>query len=245
MKDYDVSTYGDRIADVYDEWYGDVGFLQQDAAVELLAELAGAGPVLELAVGTGRLALPLAERGLEVHGIDASEEMVAKLREKPGGEGVAVTMGDFADVAVDGSYPLIFIAFNTFFALDSQDEQVRCFENVARRLKPDGVFCLDAFVPDPARFGGGRVSVSKIELDLVQLDVTLLDQAEQKSVSQHVVVRPDGISFYPVNVRWAYPPELDLMARLAGLELRERFGSWRRDPFTKESGHHVSVYTRP
>jgi SAM-dependent methyltransferase len=245
VKDYDVSTYGDRIADVYDEWYGDVGFLQPDAAVEFLAELAGAGPVLELAVGTGRLALPLAERGLEVHGIDASEAMVAKLREKPGGERVAVTMGDFAKVAVDGSYPLIFIAFNTFFALDSQDEQVRCFENVARRLEPGGVFCLDAFVPDPARFGGGRVSVSKIELDLVQLDVTLLDQAEQKSVSQHVVVRPDGISFYPVNVRWAYPPELDLMARLAGLELRERFGSWRRDPFTKESGHHVSLYARP
>ena len=242
MKDYDVSTYGDRIADVYDEWYGEARFLETDAAVDFLAELAGDGPVLELAVGTGRLAIPLAERGLEVHGIDASEAMVAKLREKPGGDRVQVTMGDFADVDVDGLYRLVFVGFNTFFALESQDEQVRCFENVARRLTDDGAFCIDAFVPDPARFAGGRVSVSKIELDLVQLDVTLLDQAEQKSTAQHVVLRPDGIRFYPVNVRWAYPPELDLMAKLAGLELRERFGSWRRDPFTKESGHHVSVY---
>ena len=244
MKDYDVSTYGDRIADVYDEWYGEADVLDKDGAVDFLAELAGDGPVLELAVGTGRLAIPLTERGLDVHGIDASEAMVGKLREKPGGDRIEVTIGDFAEVGVEGSFRLIFVAFNTFFALQSQDEQVRCFESVARRLSDDGAFCLDAFVPDPARFAGGRVSVSKIELDLVQLDVTLIDPAEQRSTSQHLVVRPDGVRLYPVNVRWAYPAELDLMARLAGLRLRARFASWRRESFTKESGHHVSVYEK-
>ena len=244
MEGYAPETYGDRIADVYDEWYGEAEFLDRDAAVEFLAELAGDGPVLELAVGTGRMAIPLAERGLAVHGIDASEAMVAKLREKPGGDRIEVTIGDFAEVGVEGSYRLIFVAFNTFFALQSQDEQVRCFENVAQRLSDDGAFCIEAFVPDPARFAGGRVSVSKIELDLVQLDVTLIDPAEQRSTSEHLVLRPDGVRFYPVNLRWAYPAELDLMARLAGLRLRDRFGSWRREPFTKESGRHISVYEK-
>ena len=235
--------FGEEVAARYDESAADMfDPAVLDPAVEFLAALAGDGAALELGIGTGRIALPLAQRGVRVSGIDLSEAMVAKLREKPGGEGIDVTIGDFADVGVDGLYRLIFVGFNTFFALESQEEQVRCFENVARRLTDDGVFCIDAFVPDPARFAGGRVSVSRIELDLVQLDVTLLDQAEQKSTSQHVVVRPDGVRFYPVNVRWAYPPELDLMARLASLELRERFGSWRRDPFTKESGQHVSVY---
>src|SRR3954454_24726312 len=128
-EDYGPETYGNRIAAVYDEWYGEAGFLEKEASVELLAELAQGGPVLELAIGTGRLALPLAERGLEVHGVDASEAMVAKLRAKPGGADIPVTMGDFADVPVDGTYPLVFVAFNTLFALPSQEAQVRCFAN--------------------------------------------------------------------------------------------------------------------
>src|SRR6266540_871990 len=131
MEDYGPETYGDRNADVYDTLYSG---LDTDGAVETLAELAGSGPVLELAIGTGRLALPLAERGLEVHGIDASEAMVAKLREKPGGDAIPVTMGDFADVGVEGEYSLVFIGFNTFFALPSQEAQLRCFENVAAHL---------------------------------------------------------------------------------------------------------------
>src|SRR3954463_1488553 len=121
--DYGPETYGNRIAEVYDEWYAEAGFLERAASVEQLAELARGGPVLELAIGTGRLAIPLAERGLEVHGVDASEALVAKLREKPGGADISVTMGDFADVPVDGAYPLIFVAFNTFFALTSQAAQ--------------------------------------------------------------------------------------------------------------------------
>jgi SAM-dependent methyltransferase len=244
MEGYGPETYGDRIAEVYDEWYGGAGFLDTEASLDVLAELAGEGPALELAIGTGRVALPLAERGIEVHGVDASERMVAKLREKPGGDRIPVTMGDFADVSVDGEYSLVYLVFNTFFALPSQDEQVRCFENVAAHLAADGVFAMDAFVPDPARFGGGRVSVSEIGDDLVRLDMIKLDPVTQISTSQHVVLTPEGARFYPVNIRWAYPPELDLMARLAGLRLHQRWGSWKREPFTADSTKHVSVYGR-
>jgi SAM-dependent methyltransferase len=241
MEGYDASTYGDRIADVYDEWYGDAAVLETDAAVAKLAELAGAGPVLELAIGTGRVALPLVARGLEVHGIDASEAMVAKLREKPGGDAVPVTIGDFADVGVDGTYSLVYVVFNTLFALESQEEQIRCFRNVARRLAPGGAFVIEAFVPEPEKYDG-RVSTSRIESDLVQIDVAHVDRAEQRSHSQHVVLTPLGAKFYPVRIRWAYPAELDLMARIAGLRLRERWSSWDGQAFTKTSGKHVSVY---
>jgi len=244
VEGYGSETYGDRIADVYDEWYGDPDAPDTQAAVETLAELAAGGPVLELAVGTGRLALPLAKRGLAVHGIDASEAMLAKLRAKAGGAAVAVTVGDFADVAVEGRFSLVYVAFNTLFALQSQDDQVRCFENVSRRLTADGVFVVEAFVPDPARFQSGRVSVAKVELDRVRLDVTVVDPVEQRSESQHVVLEPGGVRLYPVRVRWAFPSELDLMARLAGLELRHRWAGWRREPFGPASGQHVSVYAK-
>jgi hypothetical protein len=178
-----------------------------------------------------------------VHGIDASEAMVAKLRDKPGGDRIPVTMGDFADVGVDGRYALVYLVFNTLFALDSQEQQVRCFQNVAAHLDDDGVFVIEAFVPEPERFDGS-VRVSKLDTDLVQLDMSLVDRNEQRSETQHVVLTPDGLRFYPVRIRWAYPPELDLMARLAGLRLRERWSSWGKEPFTKTSGKHVSVYER-
>ena len=244
MEGYDAATYGERIADVYDEWYAEAAFLETEAAVAKLAELAGEGPVLELAIGTGRVALPLAQRGLEVHGIDASESMVAKLREKPGGDGIPVTIGDFADVAVDGSYALVYVVFNTLFALESQDEQVRCFQNVTARLAPGGAFVVEAFVPEPEKYEG-RVGASRIESDRVQIDVAQVDRAEQRSRSQHIVLTPQGAKFYPVNIRWAYPSELDLMARIAGLRLRERWSSWDGQPFTKTSGKHISVYELP
>jgi len=244
MENYGPATYGDRIAEVYDEWYGEADFLETAASVEVLAELAGPGPALELAIGTGRVALPLTERGVEVQGVDASERMIARLREKPGGDRIPVTIGDFADVPVDGRYRLIYVVFNTFFALPSQDDQVRCFENIAAHLAPNGVFAMDVFVPDPARFAGGKISVGEIGEDLLRLDTTKLDPVTQTSRSQHVVLTPNGATFYPVEVRWAYPPELDLMARLAGLRLQERWENWRRDPFTAESRQHVSVYGR-
>src|SRR3954468_13261927 len=141
--DYPAELYGDRIADVYDAFHAEIG-LDTDAAVEVLAELAGDGPVLELAIGTGRLALPLAERGLEVHGVDASEAMVSKLREKPGGDRIPVTMGDFADVPVEGAFSLVFVAFNTLFGLTSQEAQVRCFANAAAHLAEGGVVLIEA-----------------------------------------------------------------------------------------------------
>jgi SAM-dependent methyltransferase len=243
VEGYDARTYGDRVAARYDELYAD---LDPTDAVETLARLAaGRGPVLELAIGTGRIALPLAERGVEVHGVDVSEPMVERLRAKPGGDRIPVTIGDFADVPVEGRYPLVFVAFNTFFGLTTQDEQVRCFANVAAHLTDDGVFVLEGFVPDLARFDRNqRVSAIKVELDEVQLETTRYDPVAQRSTSQHVFVGPGGIELIPVVIRFAWPAELDLMARLAGLRLHERWGGWDGRPFTAESERHVSVYGR-
>jgi SAM-dependent methyltransferase len=242
VKDYGPETYGDRIADVYDGLYS---ALDTEGAVETLTELAGSGPVLELAIGTGRLALPLAERGLEVNGIDASEEMVKRLREKPGGDRIPVTMGDFADVDVEGQFSLIFIAFNTLFALLTQEAQLRCFANAAKRLADGGVFVVEAFVPDLGRFDRGqRPHVNIVEPDRVMIDVSRHDPAEQRIDSSHVVLTESGTKLYPVGLRYAFPAELDLMARLAGLELSDRWGGWRRQPFDAKSDRHVSVYGR-
>jgi SAM-dependent methyltransferase len=243
MEGYGPATYGDRIAEVYDAFYEDT--LDTDRAVEALAELASGGPVLELAIGTGRLALPLVEHGLEVHGIDASEQMVARLRAKRGGEAIPVTIGDFADVPVKDSYRLIFIAFNTLFALLTQEDQLRCFANVAKHLSDDGVFAVEAFFPDLARFDRHqRTQTTWVDAGRVLLDASRHSPVEQRVDSQHVVITEAGTKLYPVSLRYAFPSELDLMARLAGLELRERWGSWRREPFTAESGRHVSVYAR-
>jgi hypothetical protein len=240
VEDYGPSTYGDRIAETYDSWYR---FPEDtDGAATFLAAAAGKGPALELAIGTGRVALPLAARGLEVHGIDASRAMIDRLREKPGGEAIPVTVGDFADVGVDGRFGLIFVVFNTFFALLSQDEQVRCMRNVAEHLFDDGAFVLEAFVPDPTRFDRGqRVDAVQIGLDEVKLDVARHDPVEQRVDAMHLLIGPDGTTTYPVRLRYAWPAELDLMARLAGLRLRERWGGWSREPYTGE-GKHVSVY---
>lgn len=243
MEGYGPATYGDRIADTYDELYAET--LDTDRAVEALAELAEGGPVLELAIGTGRLALPLSERGLEVHGIDVSERMVARLRAKPGGDAIPVTMGDFAEVPVEGDFALIFVAFNTLFGLLTQEDQVRCFVNVAKHLAEGGVFVVEAFFPDLARFDRGqRAQVTQVDANSVMFDASRHDPVEQRIDSQHVVINEDGTKLYPVSIRYAFPSELDLMARLAGLELRERWGGWTREPFTAESGRHVSVYAR-
>ncbi len=243
FRGYGPATYGDRIAELYDSLYRGP---DSEAVVEFLGERARSGRALELAIGTGRVALPLKQRGIDVHGIDASEAMVAKLRSKPGGSSIPVTMGDFADVAVAGSFQLIFVVFNTFFALTSQDEQLRCFRNVARRLTPHGRFVIEAFVPDLSRFDRGqRAATESIELDRVLLEVTVHDPVRQIATTQHLHISPAGVEMYPIQVRYAWPSELDLMARLAGLELKERYGGWRGEPFTVESTFHVSVYGRP
>jgi hypothetical protein len=237
---YGPSTYGDRIAEIYDHAYPE---LPTGETVAFLAELAGSGPVLELAIGTGRIALPLADRGVEVHGLDASEAMVAKLRAKPGGGRIPVTIGDMADVPVEGRFTLVYLIFNTFFGLPTQDDQLRCFRKVAEHLSDDGVFVLEAFFPDLARFDRGqRVSTSKVETDEVWINVDRHHAVDQRVDSMHVVLSEQGTKLYPVQIRYAFPGELDLMARLAGLRLRERFGGWKREAFSEASGGHVSVY---
>jgi SAM-dependent methyltransferase len=198
---------------------------------------------LELGIGTGRVALPLAARGVEVHGIDASESMVAKLRAKPGGADLPVTIGDFADVPVDGDFDLVYVVFNTFFAVLTQDEQVRCFANVARRLKPNGAFAIQAFVFDPTRFQHGqRVQATNVEEGAIAFDVALHDAVGQTVSVQKVVVGDGTVRTLPIRLRYVWPSELDLMARLAGLRLRERYEDFERRPFTAASASHVSVY---
>lgn len=241
MAGYDESTYGERIAETYDarpEVPTDT-----DDTVAFLAEVAGKGPVLELGIGTGRIALPLVGRGLQVTGIDASPAMVAKLREKPGGSRIPVTQGNFADVAVEGRFTLVYVVFNTFFGLLSQEDQVRCFANVAARLEPAGVFVIEAFVPDLTLFDRGqRVNAIRIDDDEVIIDASRLELGNQTVRAQHIHVRDGGVKLYPVQLRYAWPSELDLMARLAGMRLRERWAGWQREAFTTESRRHVSVY---
>jgi SAM-dependent methyltransferase len=244
MDDYGSATYGDRIAAIYDSEVETPA--DTDETVAFLAELAGPGPVLELGIGTGRIALPLLERGLEVHGIDASERMVERLRAKPGGDRATVTIGDFAEVAVDGTFPLVFVVFNTFFALLDQDAQVRCFQRVAAHLAAGGAFAVEAFVPDPARFSSGQhLSTREVTAGTVRLDASVLDRARQRVHTQHVFLDEQGIRLYPVQLRYAWPSELDLMARLAGLQLAERWSGWHREPFTSTSQRHVSIYRHP
>ncbi len=245
MDGYPASAWGDRVADVYDEWLETMVDVETESAVDLLAELAGRGPVLELAIGTGRIGLPLSERGLEVHGIELSEAMVAKLRARPGGERIPVTVGNFADVGVDGLYSLIFIAMNTIFVLHTQEEQIRCFENVAAHLDDGGHFVIETHVADMSHYERGQaVTVFSAEPDRVMLGFYKRDAATQRVDLVEVWIDEDGIRLFPMRERPVPPSELDLIARLAGLRLRDRWGGWRREPFTASSTNHVSVYER-
>lgn len=234
----------DRFAEVYDDWYYSPP--EQEEAVDLLVALAGSGRALELGIGTGRIALPMAERGVAVHGIDASEAMVAHLRAKPGGGAVPVTIGDFADVPVEGAFSLVFVVFNTFLALGSQDDQVRCFTNVASHLDAGGVFVIEAFGVDyPSSFTGNQtVRTAHVEHDRAVVALGRYDPVDQQASMQFLVLTDGGSRLYPLRLRYTAPAELDLMARLAGLRLRERWGGWRGQPFTAVSSSHVSVYER-
>ena len=244
MDEYGPSTYGDRIADVYDTLYDDVPFSDDPSrTAAFLHDLAGSGPALELGIGTGRVALPLAATGTQVHGIDASEAMVGRLREKPGGGELPITMGDFSDFSLETRFGVIYVVFNTFFGLLTQADQVACFRAVARHLQPDGVFSMEAFVPDVSRFDRGqRVSAISVRPDEVSLEATKHDPVAQSSETQHVVIRGDGIRLFPVKIRFAFVAELDLMAQLAGLRLRERWSDWDRSPFSSASPKHISVW---
>lgn len=245
MNDENYATYGEKIAEIYDE-----RFAPEDAedAASFLSGLAGSGisaRALELGIGTGRIALPLAQKGIEVHGIDASEAMVKKLRAKPGGGNIPVSIGNFADFRLEERFSLVYVVFNTFFALLSQEEQVRCFENAAWHLDEGGAFVIEAFVPDVSRFDKDqRVEARHLGGDHVILDAATHCPVDQRVASSHLVISEGGIQLYPVELRYAWPSELDLMARLADLELRHRWGGWHREPFSKASDKHVSVYGR-
>jgi SAM-dependent methyltransferase len=241
MNFYSDDTYGEHVAGVYDDWHSSV----EHGLVDRLAELAGDGRALELGIGTGRIALPLAERGVQVTGIDAAQSMVDRLQSKQGSDRVDVQLGSFADVSVKKEFQLVYVVFNTFFALGSQEEQVRCFRNVAAHLTSTGCFVIEAFVPNLNRFTGGQVNwATKVDTEHVELDVGNHDPVNQRVISQKVVITNGDVKLYPVQIRYAWPSELDLMAQLAGMRLRDRWSNWHRAPFDSESGKHISIYEK-
>jgi SAM-dependent methyltransferase len=236
----DPSFYGDAWAHIYDDRHS---FMDPQSDVDFLAGLAGDGKVLELAVGTGRLALPLASRGISVAGLDASQAMVDKLRAKPGGDAIEVTIGDMADVPVTGPFRLVYLVFNTLFGLLTPDRQADCFRNVARVLEPGGYFVIECFVPDVSRFDRGqRVQVRAVTEDSAVIELSVHDAAEQRITTQVVTLDQHGIGLHPVALRYAWPAELDLMAQQAGLRLAARHADWDRGLFGSGSARHVSVY---
>jgi SAM-dependent methyltransferase len=244
MENYEpITSFGDNAAETYDDisQRGD-----EVATVDFLEQLARRGPALELAIGTGRIALPLADRAIRVDGVDISPAMVARLRAKPGGDRISVTIGDFADVPVPGDYRLIFVIFNTLFNLLTQQEQVRCFENVAAHLTDTGVFVVEAFVPTFLhRLRDNQyVDAEAVGVDEVRLDVARHDAVSQRLDESHVTLSRAGVQVNPIVTRYAWPAELDLMARIAGLRLKDRWAGWGREAFDSMSRRHVSVYGR-
>lgn len=247
MEGYDARTYGDAFADVYDEWYADVG--DPEVAVEALASLAAGGPVLELGVGSGRLAVPLAERGIEVWGLDASPAMLARLAERPGSAAVRAVAADMADpvaaLAAAGAPPFaaIVAAFNTFFLLAAEGEQARCLTGCAALLAPDGAVVLECFVPADAPASVERaIEPRTVAVDHVVLTVSTHDPATQVVRGQHVELRETGTRLRPWMLRYATPAQLDDLAAGAGLRRRERWAGWDGRPFDDASTMHVSVY---
>ena len=245
MKGYGTKTFGKLNAERYDALYEDAMAAETRDSVETLFELAGGGKVLELAIGTGRVALPLAARGLAVSGIEASEEMVAKLREKPGGSAIPVAIGDMAEVRMKGTFDLIYLVFNTIFNLTTQEAQVRCFKNAERHLSAKGLFVVETVVPDFSEYvDGQRMKGSWANVDAARFEIAIQDPVAQTVAFQRIVISEDGTKMAPHFMRYAWPSELDLMAKLAGLERRERWAWWDRSPFTASSKSHVTLYGR-
>jgi SAM-dependent methyltransferase len=240
-----VDHFGPRVAERFDERYAH----QADPAVvepvvDFLVALAGDGAALELGIGTGRIALPLAERGVRVHGIDLSEAMVEKLRAKPGADRIGVTMGDFATTRVDGTFSVAYLLVNTIMNLTTQEEQVACFHNVAAHLAPGGCFVIEVQVPRLQRLPPGE-RFQPFDVSPTHLGVDEIDVATQRLVSHHYWIEDGQVEVLSPAFRYVWPSELDLMAQLAGMTLRERWGGWMREPFTNESSKHVSVWEKP
>jgi SAM-dependent methyltransferase len=215
--------------------------------VEFLAGLAGGGPVLELAIGSGRVALPLAARGIPVEGIEASPEMVDLMRAKPGGEAVPVVVGDMADVGVTGPYPLVYLVFNTLFNLTGAGRQEDCFRNVARVLAPGGRFVIEAFVPDPADFDRDEreIQVRAVTEDAVTVRMHRYDREAQTFVRQTITFTDGGVRLQPFGMHYRWPEQIDELAAGAGLRLEARYATWDRAPFEPDSRDHISVYVKP
>jgi SAM-dependent methyltransferase len=237
--------FGERIAERYDESAVDMfDPAVVNPVIDFLADLAFDGTALELGIGTGRIALPLAQRGIRVHGIDLSEAMVDRLRAKPGADQIEVTIGDFATTTVQGSFSVGYLVFNTIMNLTTQDEQVACFQNVAAHLVPGGCFVIEVSVPDLQRLPPGE-KVRAFKVSDSRLGFDEYDIARQGLISHHYWVIDGKLEVFSPPFRYVWPAELDLMARLAGLSLRERWGGWQREPFTSESTSHVSVWQKP
>jgi SAM-dependent methyltransferase len=237
--------FGERVAERYDDPTDEMFQpTAVDPVVDFLAGLAGNGAALELGIGTGRIALPLAQRGIRVHGIDLSEAMVARLRAKPGGEQIGVTIGDFATTTVEGTFSLAYLVFNTINNLTTQDEQVACFQNVAAHLEPGGCFVIEVGVPPLRKLPPGE-TVRAFTVSPTRLGFDEYDVVSQGLISHHYLVIDGGLEALSIPFRYVWPAELDLMARLAGMKLRDRFGGWKGEPFTSDSTKHVSVWEKP
>ena len=231
-------------AAAYDE---SEGFMFEPATIErtvdVLQELADGGRALELGIGTGRIALPLARRGVRVYGIDLSEAMVARLRAKPGGEEIDVAIGDFASTTVPGRFAVAYLVFNTIMNLTTQDEQVACFRNAAAHLEPGGCFVIEVGLPDLQRLPPGE-TFRPFHVSPERLGFDEYDVVSQGLISHHYRVADGKLEVFSPPFRYVWPSELDLMARLAGMRLRERWAGWQREPFTSESTGHVSVWEK-
>ena len=237
--------FGEHVAARYDESAADMfDPAKVGPVVEFLAELASDGSAFELGIGTGRIALPLAQSGIRVHGIDLSEAMVAQLRAKPGADKIDVTIGDFATTTVERRFSVAYLVFNTIMNLTSQDEQVACFQNVAAHLQPGGCFVIEVGIPDLQRLPPGE-TVQAFTVTPTRLGFDEYDVAAQGMISHHYWIEDGKLEVFSAPFRYVWPGELDLMARLAGMSLRERWSGWNREPFTSDSRQHVSVWEKP
>lgn len=234
--------FGERVAEQYD---ASVPEMFEPAVVnpvaDFLADLAADGRALELGIGTGRIALPLTQRGVPVHGIDLSEAMIARLRAKPGADAVGLTIGDFATTRVEGTFSVAYLVFNTIMNLTTQDEQVACFQNVAAHLEPAGCFVVEVGIPGLQRLPPGE-TVRAFQVSPTRLGFDEYDVVSQRLISHHYSIAEGELDVFSAPFRYVWPSELDLMARLAGMTLRDRWSDWRRESFTSESTKHVSVW---
>lgn len=243
MLGFTPSTFGELNADEYDALH-DPG--TTDEAVRLISQIADGGSILELAIGTGRIALPLIELGHKVSGIEGSPDMVRKLREKPRSDEIDVVIGDMADVEIDGPFDHVCLVFNTLFNLQSQHDQVRCFRNVADRLADGGSFLVETFVPDLSGFREHQsIRTKALDMHSVWIEAATHDPVRQLIEFQRIRITQEGTTLVPLPMRYAWPAEIDLMAELAGLHLESRWGGWQREPFSAASTMHVSVYRKP